>query len=319
MLRVDPDHADPFLMVVIPTHNRWEEARISLTQLAQSGYRNFEVVLIDDGSIDGTVENCRREFPDVKILHGNGDLWWSGAINMGIRYALSRGARGIVWLNDDNRVEHRTIGSLVTSFIRQGEHSIVCARVKPLGSDGREWAGDPPLWHRDCKNWRSLNLAAAKELSIKHPPCGQGVLIPAECFRHVGLIDSGAFPHYWADYDFHYRAMKAGYTYFIATDAVVWNVPNKERPNARPSSSLRGIWWFLLDRSSPMNMIAVRRLLKRHLTLHEFRETFYPLLWQHLIWLASGWTAGYPALHRLLRAVKKTFFFNKAAQGFDWP
>src|SRR5713226_839332 len=122
--------SDPRLFVVIPTHNRWPEARTTLAHLAQSDHPNFEIVLIEDGCTDETADHCRIEFPDVHLLHGDGNLWWSGAINKGVEYALERGADAIVWLNDDNRVEPDTLSRMVESFGRMGERSIICARTK---------------------------------------------------------------------------------------------------------------------------------------------------------------------------------------------
>jgi GT2 family glycosyltransferase len=120
------------------------------------------------------------------------------------------------------------------------------------------------------------------------------------------MVDARAFPHYWADHDFHYRAMKAGYRYFIATDAIVLNRPNKERPEAdRLFDSWRGAWWFLTNRRSPMNMPTVRRLLKRHLAPREYRRVFYPILARHLAWLSYGWLTRKPWLYKPLSAVKR--------------
>lgn len=305
--------ASPRLIVIVPTYNRWKEARVSLDYLLKSDYQNFQVVLVEDACTDGTPEKCRAEFPDVHILHGNGDLWWSGAINMGLDYALKAGADAVVWLNDDNRVEPTMLSRLVESFGRQGARSIVCARVRLAGGDETEWVGQPPTWHRDFKTWRTPDLTATPDLPIEHPPGGQGVLIPAQCFREVGLVDQRAFPHYWADHDFHYRAMKAGYKYYMATGAVVWNQPNKERREAKEMfSSLRGVWWFLFNRRSPMNMLTVRRLLARHLPPREYRAIFYPILGRHLAWLAYGWLTKKPLLHQPLRAAKKSLFPKRA-------
>src|SRR5258708_26760409 len=117
------------LFIVMPTYNRWDEARVSLQRISQSTHRNFQILLIEDACLDGTVEKCRAEFPEVKILHGDGNLWWSGAINQGVKYALERGADAIVWLNDDNRVEPETLSRMVEAFRRLGDRSIICART----------------------------------------------------------------------------------------------------------------------------------------------------------------------------------------------
>jgi GT2 family glycosyltransferase len=301
--------AAPRLFVVMPTHDRWGEARVSLACLLRSDYRNFEIVLVEDGCTDGTAEKCRAEFPQVRILHGDGDLWWSGAINLGVADALARGAELVVWLNDDNRVEPTTLSSLVESFRRNGARSVVCARVRAPGTGEGEWTGAPPPWHPEHESWRAPVLAGVRDLPIRHPPGGQGVLIPAAAFREIGTVDARAFPHYWADHDFHYRAMRAGYRYFIATEAAVWNRPNEERPQAsKIFDSWRGAWWFMTNRRSPMNMPTLRRLLRRHLAPRQYRRAFYPLLARHAGWLAYGWLQKKSAIHRPLRAAKRAIF-----------
>lgn len=299
-----PNRPELSLMVVIPTHNRWEELRTTLTCLGRSNHKNFEIVLIDDGCTDGTAEYCRSEFSDVHVLHGDGNLWWSGAINKGVAYALEQGADAIVWLNDDNRVEPDTLSQMVDSFTRLGEQSVICARTKSMDTGLDEWVGNPPTWHPEFGKWEPPDLTVL-DVPVKQPPGGRGVLIPAKCFREIGLVDGKAFPHYWADHDFHYRAMNAGYQYFVASKAVIWNVPNKVRPEANELFSSTGVRWFLFNRRSAMNMPTLRRLLKRHLSPREFRKTFYPILFRHLAWLSYGWLLRKPFLHRPLRALKR--------------
>ncbi len=312
MNEVSPfDQNEPNIAVIIPTHNRWEEARETLAQLHQSEYRNFEVVLVEDGCTDGTAANCQREFPDVQLLHGDGNLWWSGAINLGVAFALERKADAILWLNDDNRVELDTLSRMVESFKRMGERSIICARTKSTDTGLDEWVGDPPRWHPEFGEWKPPDLST-EDVQVMHPPGGRGVLIPTVCFREVGLVDSQAFPHYWADHDFHYRAMKAGYQYFIASRAIVWNVPNKLHPEATELFSSTGARWFLFHRRSAMNMPTVRRLLRRHLPRREYRRIFYPILFRHLLWLSYGWLTQTPWLHKPLRKVKETLVGSKA-------
>lgn len=307
----------PQLLVIIPTHDRWAAARRALASLQRSEFQNFEVALIEDGCRDDTAAHCRREFPAVKILHGDGNLWWSGAINEGLRYALGRGQndgggrepRAVLWLNDDNLVEPQTIGQLWDSWRRCGERSVICARVKSTRDGRDEWAGDPPLWHPDFPEWNSPlapegnSEGGPQDVSIKHPPGGRGVLIPLACFRETGLIDRKSFPHYWADHDFHYRAMRAGYRYVLSARAVVWNEPNRATMSDRERASLHGICRTLFGRRSNINVIELRRLLKRHLPAAQYRAAFYPLLRRHLIWLTAGWTARRPLVHESLKSV----------------
>ena len=299
------ESTQPSVFVIMPTYNRWPEARVSLRCLLESSYKNLRILLVEDACTDGTVTECPQDFPEVEILHGDGDLWWSGAINLGTKYALDQGAELVLWINDDVRVEPETITHLVATVDREGAKSIACARIKWTDSSRPEWRGGPPPWHPDFQAQQLVELSLEGDLPIEHPPGGQGVLIPAQCFRDIGEVDIVNFPHYWADHDFHYRAMRAGYKYFIAREAVVWNVPNQARPEARPDISLR---WFLFNRRSAMNMPTLRRLLKRHLPPREYRKIFYPIFFRHVSWLSYEWLIRKPLLHRPLRALKKSLF-----------
>ncbi len=302
---VVPTESAPRLFIVVPTYNRWDEACVSLGCLFQSTYRNFKVILVEDACTDGTVEKCRAEFPEVEIVHGDGDLWWSGAINMGTKRALELGAEVIMWINDDIRVEPETVDHLVESFRRTGETSVLCARIRLPGDEGREWRGDPPPWNPVAKTWKQPELPATGDLRIEYPPGGQGVLIPARCFREIGYVDRKHFPMNWADHDFHYRAMKAGYAYFVSPKAVVWERANKKPPEDQTIFTPRGAWWFLTNRRSYGNMRALRRHLKRCLPSREYRRIFYPFLFRHLTWLSYEWLIRTPSLHKPLRALKK--------------
>ncbi|MDT7542559.1 MAG: hypothetical protein QOE33_2463 [Acidobacteriota bacterium] len=296
--------AEPLVYVVMPTYNRWDEARVSIACLLKSDYRNFHILLVEDACTDGTVERCRAEFPEVEILHGDGDLWWSGATNLGTRHALAAGADLILWINDDIRAEPQTLSSLVESQHRNGEKSVVCARVR-LPDGVREWRGDPPPWHPEHRTWRQPELPTVGDLAMKHPAGGQGVLIPARCFHEIGFLDRENFAMNWADHNFHYRAMRAGYHYFIATRAVVSERPNKQPPQERDLHTLRNVWWFLTNRRSYGNMRALRRHLKLCLSPREYRRVFYPILARHILWLSYGWLTHKPLLHKPLSAAKR--------------
>lgn len=301
------DELNPRLFIVMPTFNRWDEARVSLQCLFDSTYKNFTILLVEDACTDGTVEKCRQAFPQVEILHGNGDLWWSGSTNLGTKYALEQGAELLLWINDDIRVEPETVALLVDSWKRCGKKAVVCARIRLPGGDAREWRGDPPSWHPDRNTWQPPEFPSEGDLPIEHPPGGQGVIIPAQCFRDIGFLDRANFAMNWADHNFHYRAMKAGYKYFIAPQAVVWERANDEPPQSEKIFTLRGAWWFLTNRRSYGNAKALRRHLKRCLPPHEYRRIFYPILSRHLAWLSYGWLIRKPLLYKLLRTLKKGF------------
>ena len=86
------------IYVVIPVHNRKDFTRNCLLSLQKQSFQAFEVVIVDDGSTDGTAEMLREEFPELPVLKGDGNLWWTASVNMGIKYALEQ-EKLMDWLN----------------------------------------------------------------------------------------------------------------------------------------------------------------------------------------------------------------------------
>jgi GT2 family glycosyltransferase len=79
------------IYIVIPVFNRINFTRECLISLRGQTYTDYKTLVVDDGSTDDTEEIIKREFPEVKVLKGDGNLWWTGATNMGIEYALKIG------------------------------------------------------------------------------------------------------------------------------------------------------------------------------------------------------------------------------------
>jgi GT2 family glycosyltransferase len=215
----------PRVFVVIPTHNRLALTRACLLRLnVHSGPDSPVVVLVDDGSSDGTAHTIAREFPDVVVLRGDGTLWWAGSTNRGVGWALAHAADDdvVITLNDDTLPSadfvdrllraheaepHALIGSLLLSSsdeatVLEGGVSLTwsTAKIAPRGA-GERWepprADGPPL------------LRPTDVL----PGCG--TLVPVSAFRTAGPYRDRWLRHYAADYEFSLRARRAGYDLYV--------------------------------------------------------------------------------------------------------
>ena len=103
------------IFIIIPVHNRKDFTRNCLLSLRKQTFQNFTTVVIDDGSLDGTSEIIQKEFPEVILLHGDGNLWWAGATNLGVNYALENGTKSdyILTMNDDTIIRPNYIETLL--------------------------------------------------------------------------------------------------------------------------------------------------------------------------------------------------------------
>ena len=95
----------PLVYAVVPAFNRCDKTLTFLRQFAKVTYPNKRVVICDDGSTDNTYLKIKLNYPEVEVLRGSGNLWWSGGTNMAARHALERGADYILTINDDCHME----------------------------------------------------------------------------------------------------------------------------------------------------------------------------------------------------------------------
>jgi GT2 family glycosyltransferase len=215
------------IFVIIPVHNRKHYTRACLRSLSQQTFRDFEIIVIDDGSKDGTDEMIESEFPKVVLLRGDGNLWWTRSINMGVEYALAQAVDYIVTLNDDIVLKDNFMEKMIR---RAKEHP-----QSLLGGVEVDSITKTPTYGGKIIDWKlATNKSVLDGLTpdkwhglheVNHLP-GRELLIPAEVFRKIGLFDAKNFPQTVADFDFTYRAYKAGYRIFCNYDATVETYPD---------------------------------------------------------------------------------------------
>ena len=101
--------------ILIPVHNGLDETVKCLASLAKQTYTDYEVIVIDDGSTDGTQSYLRQNYPSVKIINGSGNLWWTGAMRKGIDWVLRNGVGDgdyLMSLNNDVILPEDTLSKL---------------------------------------------------------------------------------------------------------------------------------------------------------------------------------------------------------------
>jgi GT2 family glycosyltransferase len=256
------------LAIIIPAFSGLDQLRHCLQSLGESHYRDFDILLVDHGVNDEISRLAKEEFPRVTCLRGSADLWWSGASNLGIKYALEAGSQWLMLLNHDCYVEPATIGILLNNT-EKNRNSII-APVQHMQREGRDIIGatscfllgfptiiPPTVWYR-------LRYPAGL---VPTPLIGggRGVMISAATFHQVGMLDDEHLPHYYADHDFYFRCRKAGLKLFICRDARV-NIDDTMTSSANPGSSLTlaGFSAGLKDRGSHRNTRDLQVLFSRY-------------------------------------------------------
>ncbi len=214
----------PKIIAVVPIHNGRDETLAFLESLARASYPGIEVIVVDDGSTDGSAGEITGRFPDVTVMEGSGSLWWSGSVNLGAEEALARGADFILIVNNDTVVEPGFLEPLVETAVAN-DRSIVTSKIH----DYRDRAfvcsfGGKIDWF----------LGEIRDVTSRRDRCdftrlrtcdwvnGSSTLIPAAAFREAGLFDQEECPLYHGDTEFCLRARRHGYRLFAAPRSVVY-------------------------------------------------------------------------------------------------
>ncbi len=251
--------------ITITVFNRKEVTLRCLRRLYDLGIFHWStVVLVDDGSTDGTAECVRKEFSvdDVVIIEGKSELWWGGGTRLGMKYAIEHGAETIFWLNDDCLVGAEVLERL-HSYADENRCITSALSKTPTG---HIYGGTRRTW----KGLSPVDFSAGTVIPVDAIN-GNCVCIPGFILKEIGMVDADSFPHSRGDSDYGFRAAKAGFPSVVLTNVVCENEDNL---------SVAGSSWLFSD-------IGVLDLWKSFNTPKSAH--YFPAYWKFCIRYWGGW------------------------------
>jgi GT2 family glycosyltransferase len=223
----------PVISIVIPVFNGLSFTKTCLKSLHEliaapelSG-TEFKVIVVDDGSKDGTAIWITENFPSVHLLYGNGNLWWSGGINMGTSYALRElNSDYILWWNNDIKPADNYFLQAARLIKENDDEILIGSKIYILNSNiiwGMGGRFDPVNGSRYmCGGLQVDSDAFRKPFEVDWFP-GMGTIIHRKVFERIGMLDDKNFPQYHGDSDFTYRAKIAGFKLIAFPELVIYN------------------------------------------------------------------------------------------------
>jgi len=192
------------IAVLMTVHNRRETTLGCLRRLEGMAYDRerilVDVFLTDDGCTDGTAEAVRKEFPQVHIIPGDGQLFW----NRGMHAAWQEAAKGDYdfywWVNDDTFAFEDTLSRMLACSAAHGNKAIVVGSTCSSGPDPQTTYGG---WQKE-KLIRDVSEEC--RCDTMH---GNLVLVPRYVYLQIGMNDP-YYRHSLGDTDYGLRAVEKG-------------------------------------------------------------------------------------------------------------
>lgn len=208
--------------VIIPNYNGKEYLKQCLQSLGQCEPADFHIIVVDNGSTDGSVELLKREYAHVEAIFLRENTGFASAVNRGLEQTKTPYA---ILLNNDTTVEKDFVSKMEMALEMHKNAFSVSARMlmmqKPEVLDG---AGD--LY---CALGWAFALGKGKT-AVDHytkparifSSCGGAVIYRMNVFQRIGLFDENHFA-YLEDVDIGYRAKIYGYENFYEPSAICYH------------------------------------------------------------------------------------------------
>lgn len=163
---------------------------------------SISVYLVDDGSTDGTYETISKEFPEVNLIKGNGNLFWNRGMHLAWSTAINGDYDYYLWLNDDIILYPTFYDELMECEKIGNNKCIISGLIENIEKKGEILYGGS---NKDKKLIQPNKLP--QDITFMN---GNVVLVPKSVVDKIGILDP-KFHHDLGDVDYGLRAVENGF------------------------------------------------------------------------------------------------------------
>ncbi len=249
----------PAVSIVILNWNGIDLIDECLDSLSEQSYKNFEIILVDNGSTDGSSEYIAKKYPNINLLPQRNNLGFSGGVNIGIKNARGK---YIALLNNDAFVDPDWLMNLVNVLEDDPDVAICTSKILEQNKRNDKYKIDSTgdyysIWGlpfpRGRGEWdkgqydSKTNVFAAS---------GGASIYQAKLFKEIGLFDEEFFAYY-EDVDISFRARLAGHEIRYEPSAIVYHKIGATSGGGKSSfsryHSIKNTWYCYL-KNLPMKL-----------------------------------------------------------------
>lgn len=216
----------PKVFIIVLTWNNLRDTGECLESVRQLDYGNYEIILVDNGSTDGSIRVLEKEYPEIILLKNSANLGFALGNNRGIEKALERGCDFIFLLNNDTTLDRDCLSKLVGLAISDPGIGIVGPKIYLFKEPSIVWYAGGEILFRDAisvtrglfkKDRPSYN--SMREVSFI-TACA--MLVNRKAIEQVGLLDP-EYISYLEDTDWCWRIKRKGFRLVYLPSARVYH------------------------------------------------------------------------------------------------
>jgi GT2 family glycosyltransferase len=219
------------IAIVIATFNRCNLLKVLLDQIHElivpSGV-TLKTIIVNDGSTDNTLHMLRTDFPQVTIINGSGDWWWTKCMNEGFKKAIQLNQNYVLILNDDNEIEKDYFIKLIHDYNKLANGSILGSASVSITKPHKIESAGTKSFNKITLKFKPYYKGFAfldENFFGVHPTwtlSGRGTLIPVEIFGKIGFYDE-KLVQYGSDDEFCIRSKINKYPVYVSWNAIIYN------------------------------------------------------------------------------------------------
>jgi GT2 family glycosyltransferase len=217
----------PRVTAVVLSWNGRERTLACLRSLDRVSYRPFSVVVVDNGSTDGSTDAVTAQHPRALLVPLPENLGFAGGMNAGAVAAFADGADAVVLLNNDMEVDPGFVEPLIAALRADPAAAAACSQILFAGSPPRIWYAGAAFKPRRGHNGRNTGygrppLPPSTAAYETGRACGGTMLFTGATYERLGLFDEDLFA-YAEDTDWSLRARGQGMHAVVVPASIVYH------------------------------------------------------------------------------------------------
>lgn len=197
-----------------------------LSSILAMDYPNFEVVVVDNGSTDGSVEFVRQNFPTIYVIETGSNLGYARGFNVGLEYAAKNGAEYFLIMNNDIVIDQGALSALVETAQSSERAGFITGKVyfyeqpEILQTIGKK--EDPIVWSGHHIGWMEKDTGQYESVEERAFIDDVMTLVNKHLYDEVGGYDPQFFLQS-EEFDWQVRAKRRGWKFYYTPKAKLWH------------------------------------------------------------------------------------------------